>query len=46
MLPPQFMPPGSARATVVKKPTAKAAKMGVPTKVTRKSVKKPSRKGC
>ena len=46
MLPPQFMPSSSAKATVVKKPTAKAAKMGVPTKVARKTVKKPSRKGC
>ena len=46
MLPPQFMLPGSAKATVTKKAPAKAPKMGVPTKVTRKTVKKPSRKGC
>jgi hypothetical protein len=45
MLPPQFMPPGSAKATVTKKSPAKP-KMGVPTKVTRKTVKKPSSKGC
>ncbi|MBP8290364.1 MAG: hypothetical protein KAX51_11265 [Chromatiaceae bacterium] len=46
MLPPQFMPPGNAKATVTKKTPAKAPKMGVPTKVTRKTVKKPSSKGC
>ena len=46
MIPPQFMPPGSAKATVTKKTTAKAPKMGIPVKVTRKTVKKPSSKDC
>lgn len=46
MLPPFLQqPPGSAKATVTKKAPGKP-KMGVPTKVTRKSVKKPSGKGC
>ena len=47
MLPPFLQqPPGSAKATVTKKAPGKAPKMGVPTKGTRKSVKKPSGKGC
>ena len=45
MLPPQFMPPGSAKATVTKKAPGKP-KMGVPTKTARKPAKKPAKKGC
>lgn len=45
MLPPQFMPPGNAKATVTKKSPAKP-KMGVPTKTVRKTVKKSPTKGC